>query len=68
MADEKKVKVIDYEAAWNDLERTLRELVKALADAPVSPAWAEYAVGRRTAYERVLSLMADYEELYEEAE
>lgn len=68
MADEKKVKVIDYEAAWNALELTLRDLARALAESSVSPACVEYAVGKLTAYEKVLSLMVDFEELHEEAE
>ena len=68
MADEKKVKVIDYEVAWNALELTLRDLARALAESSVSPACVEYAVGKLTAYEKVLSLMVDFEELHEEAE
>ena len=68
MADEKKVKVkvIDYEAAWNALGLTLRVLGNALAETSVSPACAEYVVGKLTAYDKVLSLMADLEELHEE--
>lgn len=68
MADERKVKVIDFEAAWDDLKLTLRELVLALSEASPSPACAEYAVGKMTAYAKVLSIMDDFEELYEEAE
>lgn len=68
MADEKKLKVIDYEVAWNALELTLRDLARALAESSVSPACVEYAVGKLTAYEKVLSLMVDFEELHEEAE
>lgn len=68
MADKKKVKVIDYEAAWNDLERTLRVLAKALAESAVSSVIPEYVVGKLNAYNKVLSMMFDFEELYEEAE
>lgn len=68
MAEVRKVKVIDYEAAWNDLELTLRDLVRVLAETSVSAACVEYVVGRLTAYEKVLSLMVDFEELHEEAE
>lgn len=68
MADEKKVKVIDYEAAWTDLERTLRFLAKALAESAVSSVIPEYVVGKLTAYDKVLSMMVDFEEFYEEAE
>ena len=68
MAEVRKVKVIDYEAAWNALELTLRDLARALAETSVSAACVEYAVGRLTAYEKVLSLMVDFEELHEKAE
>lgn len=68
MADERKVKVIDFEAAWDDLRLTLRELALALSETSPSPACVEYVVGKLTAYERVLSIMDDFEELYEEAE
>lgn len=68
MADERKVKVIDFEAAWHDLERTLRAHGLALSEVSVSPACVEYVVGKLTAYDKVLSIMADLEKLYEEAE
>ena len=68
MADEKKVKVIDYEVAWNSLKLTLRDLGNALAESNVSPACSEYVVGKLTAYDKVLFLMRLFEELNEEAE
>ena len=68
MADERNVKVIDYEAAWNALELTLRDFARALAEASVSAACVEYAVGKLTAYEKVLTLMVDMEGLYEKVE
>ncbi len=64
MAEEKKVKEIDYEAAWNDLELTLRKLARALSEVSVSSDCVDYAVGRLTAYEKVLSIMVDFEEIY----
>lgn len=67
MAEEKKVKVTDYKCAWHALELTLRDLARALAETSVSPACVEYAVGKLTAYEKVLSLMDDFEDLHEEA-
>ncbi len=39
-----------------------------LAEASVSPACAEYVVGKLTAFDKVLSLMSDLEELYDEEE
>lgn len=68
MADEKKVKVIDYEAAWNALKLTLRDLGNALDESSVSPLCSEYVVGKLTAYDNVLSLMHFIEELNDEAE
>lgn len=61
-------KVIDYEAAWDALGLTLRDLARALSEVSVSPVCVEYVVGKLTAYEKVLSLMVDLEELHEEAE
>ena len=68
MANEKKVKVINYEVAWLELQDNLSGRVRALAEASVSPSNAEYCSGRLSAFESVLSLMVLLEALYEKAE
>lgn len=64
------VKVIDYEAAWIDLKLALRDSVRdlalALAEFSVDDGCVEYASGMVIAYEHVLSLMDDIEELHDE--
>ena len=77
MVEEKKVKVIDYEAAWNDLKLALRDIARdhaqALAEFSFDDRCVEYASGMVIAYEHVLSIMDDIlddiaELHYEEAE
>lgn len=70
MVEEKKVKVIDYEAAWNDLKLALRDnardLALALAEFSVDDGCVEYGSGMLIAYEHVISIMVDIEELHDE--
>ena len=62
--------MIDYEAAWNELRLALhdfhRDLVLALAEFSVDDGCVEYACGLLIAYEHVLSIMDDIEELHDE--
>ena len=68
MANEKKVKVINYEAAWLELQDYLSGCARALAEPSVSPSSDEYCSRRLSAFERELSVMDFLEDLYEEAE
>ena len=68
MAEVRKVKEIDYEAAWNALKSSLRALYDDTDAVFSRVSFAEFVAGQLIGYEKVLSLMVDFEELYEEAE